>query len=44
VHELSGLDLPISSSEVREEIARGEMDLPLPAAVLRYIREHNLYR
>ncbi len=44
VHELSGLDLPVSSSEVRDLIAGGETDLPVPAAVLRYIRERGLYR
>jgi nicotinate-nucleotide adenylyltransferase len=43
VHELSGLELPVSSSEVRERIARGEADVPVPRAVLEYIREHGLY-
>lgn len=44
VHELGGLDLPVSSSEVRDRISRGESNLPVPASVLRYIREHGLYR
>jgi nicotinate-nucleotide adenylyltransferase len=44
VHELAGLELPISSSEVREQIARGDTNLPVPAPVLDYIREHRLYR
>jgi nicotinate-nucleotide adenylyltransferase len=43
VQELGGLDLPVSSSEIRARIARGEEDLPIPAAVLSYIREHGLY-
>lgn len=43
VHELAGLDLPVSSSEVRDRIIRGETDVPVPAAVLDYIREHGLY-
>lgn len=43
VHELSGLELPVSSSEVREQIARGETEVPVPRAVLGYIREHGLY-
>jgi nicotinate-nucleotide adenylyltransferase len=43
VHELGGLDLPLSSSEVRDRIARGDKDVPVPAAVGRYIREHGLY-
>jgi nicotinate-nucleotide adenylyltransferase len=44
VHELGGLDLPVSSSEIREGIALGETNLPIPGPVLRYIREHGLYR
>jgi len=43
VHELGGLELPVSSSEVRERIARGEADVPVPRAVLRYIHERGLY-
>ena len=44
VHELSGLDLPVSSSEIRDGIARGATDLPVPPDVLRYVQEHRLYR
>jgi nicotinate-nucleotide adenylyltransferase len=44
VHELGGLDLPVSSSEIRDAIARGETDVPIPAAVLNYVRERGLYR
>jgi nicotinate-nucleotide adenylyltransferase len=44
VYELEGLDLPVSSSEIRDGIASGENDLPIPAAVMAYIREHGLYR
>jgi len=44
VHELTGLDLPVSSSEIRDRIARGEQNLPIPAIVLGYIRDHGLYR
>jgi nicotinate-nucleotide adenylyltransferase len=43
VRELNGLDLPVSSSAIREEIARGVRDLPVPPAVLRYIQERGLY-
>jgi nicotinate-nucleotide adenylyltransferase len=43
VHKLGGLELPVSSSEVRERIACGEADVPLPRAVLEYIRERGLY-
>ena len=44
IYELRGLDLPVSSSEVRDGIARGEAEVPVPPAVLRYIREHGLYQ
>jgi nicotinate-nucleotide adenylyltransferase len=44
VQELAGLDLPVSSSEVRRELAEGASDIAVPAAVLDYIREHGLYR
>ncbi len=43
VHSLGGLDLPVSSSEVRDQIARDESDVPVPPPVMRYIREHGLY-
>jgi nicotinate-nucleotide adenylyltransferase len=44
VHELTGLSLPESSSEVRAAIARGDLDVPVPPAVLAYIRGHRIYR
>src|SRR5579863_2257147 len=44
VHELAGLDLPVSSSEVRKQITEGASEVPVPAPVLAYIREHGLYR
>jgi len=44
IQELRGLDLPVSSSEVRDAIARGETQAPIPEPVFRYIREHGLYR
>ena len=44
VHELGGLDLPVSSSEVRDRVARGDTNLAIPAPVIGYIREHRLYR
>lgn len=43
VHELGGLELPVSSSEVRDGISRGETGVPVPAPVIAYIREHRLY-
>ena len=44
VHELTGIESPVSSSLIRERIANGGANLPIPAAVMRYIREHGLYR
>ena len=43
VHELSGLRLPISSSEIRAQLMRGEPGVAVPRPVLNYIREHGLY-
>ena len=43
VHELSGLDLPVSSSDVRRQLMENVPRVPVPDAVLRYIREHGLY-
>lgn len=44
VHELAGFDLPVSSSAIRARIRQGDLDVPLPAQVLRYILERGLYR
>ena len=44
VHELPGLDLPVSSSEIRRRLESGEMPAEIPDAVAVYIREHGLYR
>jgi len=44
VYELTGLSLPESSSDVRAAIARGDLDVPVPPAVLAYIRERRIYR
>jgi nicotinate-nucleotide adenylyltransferase len=44
VQELTGLDLPVSSSEVRKQLAEDASDVPVPAPVLAYIRENGLYR
>lgn len=43
-HALTGLSLPMSSSEIRAQLMRGEDDVPVPAAVLGYIRDRGLYR
>jgi nicotinate-nucleotide adenylyltransferase len=44
VSELTGLQLPVSSSEIRARLASGDLEVPLPQAVLAYILEHRLYR
>ena len=40
---LDTLDLPISSSEIREQLRRGDRPAAVPAAVLDYITLHRLY-
>ena len=44
VHRLETLDLPVSSSEVRQKLARGEGPAEVPPAVLEYIRARHLYQ
>jgi nicotinate-nucleotide adenylyltransferase len=43
VHRLDILDLPVSSSGIRERLAAGDDRVDAPPAVLRYIVERNLY-
>jgi nicotinate-nucleotide adenylyltransferase len=44
VSELTGLELPVSSSAIRERLAAGDLQVPLPPAVLEYILKRGLYR
>ncbi len=44
VHPLEGLNLPVSSSEIRRRLAEGDVRVEVPPAVLAYIRKHSLYR
>jgi nicotinate-nucleotide adenylyltransferase len=44
VHRLETVALPVSSSEIRQALARGESPADLPAAVAKYIRDQGLYR
>jgi nicotinate-nucleotide adenylyltransferase len=44
VHRLETLELPVSSSEIRDALARGEMPSELPPAVADYIRANGLYQ
>ncbi len=43
VEELPGVDLAISSSEIRGKIAQGDFEVPLAPKVIQYIRTHGLY-
>jgi len=43
VHRLDTLALPISSSDIRLDLAAGHRPPELPEAVFEYIREHGLY-
>ena len=43
VHRLETVALPVSSSEIRSALARGETPAELPASVLDYIRANGLY-
>jgi nicotinate-nucleotide adenylyltransferase len=44
VHELTGIELPVSSSEIRRQVIEGAVPVPVPEAVLAYILENGLYR
>ena len=43
VHRLETVELPVSSSDIRDALARGETPADLPRAVAGYIRDHGLY-
>jgi len=43
VHELPGLDLPVSSSAIRARVAEGAAGLPVPPVVAGYIQRRGLY-
>ncbi len=43
VHRLETVALPVSSSEIRKALARGDNPPELPDAVTAYIRDHHLY-
>ena len=43
VHSLVEVQMPVSSSEIRAALARGEQPPELPKQVYEYIRAHRLY-
>ena len=44
VHRLDTVALPVSSSDIRQQLAQGRTPLALPAPVAEYIHRHHLYR
>jgi nicotinate-nucleotide adenylyltransferase len=44
VHSLDGLELEISSSDIRARIAKNDYDVPVPEPVIGYIRKKRLYQ
>jgi nicotinate-nucleotide adenylyltransferase len=44
VHRLDTLQVPVSSSDIRRQLAAGLTPVGLPPDVLKYIRVHGLYR
>jgi nicotinate-nucleotide adenylyltransferase len=44
VYRLETVALPVSSSDIRQALARGETPAELPTAVAEYIHAHGLYR
>lgn len=43
VHRLESVELPVSSSDIRDALARGESPPELPPAIAGYIHDHRLY-
>lgn len=43
IHELTGINLPVSSSDIREQLSEGHLPPDLPPKVAAYIADHNLY-
>jgi nicotinate-nucleotide adenylyltransferase len=43
IQRLDSVELPLSSSEVRRELAANEYDIAVPKCVLEYIKRHSLY-
>jgi nicotinate-nucleotide adenylyltransferase len=43
VHRLESVELPVSSSDIRDALARGQSPAELPPAIAEYVRDHRLY-
>jgi nicotinate-nucleotide adenylyltransferase len=43
VHRLESVELPVSSSDIRDALARGQSPAELPPAIAEYVRDHGLY-
>jgi nicotinate-nucleotide adenylyltransferase len=44
IHRLESLQMSVSSTGIRQRLEAGDTEVPVPAAVLGYIREHRIYR
>jgi nicotinate-nucleotide adenylyltransferase len=44
VERLEGIELPVSSREIRSRLARSDEKVDLPPGVLEYVRRHRLYQ
>ena len=44
VERLDGVELPVSSTTIRDALTQGRFDVDVPEPVIDYIREHGLYR
>lgn len=44
IHRLESLQMNVSSTGIRQRLEAGETDVPVPVAVLRYIRQNGIYR
>jgi nicotinate-nucleotide adenylyltransferase len=44
VHRLESLGMDVSSSEIRDRIRQGDTNVPVPAKVLAYLRNHAIYK
>jgi nicotinate-nucleotide adenylyltransferase len=43
VHRLDSVELPVSSSDIRDALVRGKSPPELPPAIVDYVRDHRLY-
>jgi nicotinate-nucleotide adenylyltransferase len=44
IHRLESLQMNVSSTGIRQRLEAGDTEVPVPAAVLAYLRQHPIYR